>query len=163
MTQPSRTNWHEWVRSNQGVGVVLLSILALLTAYLVSSNWVYLRVRDGFYLGFFPLSAVAIMAATAVGMALDRNRRKTTQTMRSSDWRTWTVPWILTVALLGYFWLMTEVGFVISTPVVLAPTIYFLGARPARSAVVASLLITVCVYVAFRVIGTNIPQGPLPI
>lgn len=163
MAKPSRMNWQRWMRSNQGVGIILLCLLGLLTADMLTSSWVYLRVRDGFYLGFFPLSAVAIMAFTAIGIGLDRNRRNATQAMRSSDWRTWTFPWVLAAAVLGYFWLMTEVGFVISAPFVLAPTIYLLGARPARSAIVASLLITVCVYAAFRIIGTNIPQGPLPI
>ena len=103
------------------------------------------------------------MVITALGIVLDSNRRRTTQSMRSSDWRTWTYPWVLSTVLLGYFWLMTVVGFVISAPLVLAPTIYLLGARPARSAIIASLVITVSVYVAFRVIGTNIPQGPMPI
>ena len=41
-------NWHDWLRSNQGVGVVVLGGLIVLTASMLDTHWVYIRVRDGF-------------------------------------------------------------------------------------------------------------------
>ncbi len=158
----SELGWYDWWRTNRGVGIVFLVALLTLLAYLFTRDWAYIKLRDGIRLGFFPIAAVALMILTAVGLIFDRHHRETTSEMVNSDWRTWCYPVIATATLLAYFWTMTILGFVISTPILLAPVMYLLGARPLRAAIAASLITTVAVYVVFRVIGTSIHQGPLP-
>ena len=40
-------------RSNRGIGAGLAIVFALLLAHLLTAEWVYVRLRDGFYLGGF--------------------------------------------------------------------------------------------------------------
>ena len=158
-----RRDFSRWLHTNQGVGAGITVLLVILLVYLLASDWVYTELRDGMRLGFCPVAAVVLMIVCSLGLLVDRHRKEAPEEQAQANWQSWFYPLVILLVLFVYFHVTRRVGFVFTTPVLLVPVIYWLGARPWKAALAAALIITVSVYVIFRILNTNIPQGPLPI
>jgi hypothetical protein len=70
--------------------------------------------------------------------------------------------WVIAAAAMAtcyvYFDLAWRIDFLLVTPVFIAGATYVLGVRPLRSAIVASLVITIVIYGIFRAIGIELPS-----
>lgn len=146
-----------WIRTNQGVAACLVGASALLILYLITSEWVFERLRDGFRLGFFSTVAAIAMLVCAAAMMVDRRRGETDPDIaraRRSDWA------IVVGALAScyvYFELAWRLDFLLVTPVFMAAATFALGVRPVRSAIVAGVVLTLVIYGLFRAIGIELP------
>ncbi len=146
-----------WIKTNQGVAVCIAGVVVVLLIYLGTSEWAYQKLRDGFRLGFFSAVAAVAMLACAVLMMVDRQRSETDPDMARSGW----LDWIVTAAVMAicylYFELAWRLDFLLVSPFFIAGGTYALGVRPVRAAIVAGVVITVVIYVLFRLIGIELP------
>ena len=65
----------DWIRTNQGVGVVITALTVALLVYLSQQEWVFVKLRDGFRLGFFTILATFSMLLCSVAMIFDDHKR----------------------------------------------------------------------------------------
>lgn len=160
---PERSGYRAWIRTNQGVGVILTAALALFLLYLRQSSWVHERLRDGFTLGFFPVTGVVLMMLCAICLIVDRNRRERIEELSDMRWMWFFFCLGVLIACGIYFYLVLEIGYLLVTPVFLSIFIFLLGLRPWTSCLISGGVITVLVFGLFWLIGIELPPGILPI
>ena len=151
----------KWLKSNQGVGVILTSLFTALLIYIHLSPWAHRKLRDGFSLGFFPAVAIVLLIIFSLILIFDSRRKEVLQ-----DLETLTLKFFLgaVIAVVGswlYFSLMREIGFLIVTPFFLLLAMYVLGLRPWRKTLIIAVPMTVIVYGIFRTMGIALPPGIL--
>ncbi len=159
---PERTEFQAWIRTNQGVGVILTACLGLYLLYLQFSPWVHERLRDGFTLGFFPVTGIVLMMVFTVTLILDGNRRERIEELENMRWRWFLFCVAILLVCSVYFYLILEIGFLLVSPVFLAVFIFMLRLRPWTSCVTAGAVMTILVYALFRLMGIELPPGILP-
>jgi len=152
----------DWIRTNQGFGVVVTALLLLLVLYLTQQEWVFERLRDGFQLGFFTLVSAGTMLACSLAMIFDGHKDKTDKEMAAVNRQDFILPAIVVVVCYIYFELAWRVDFLIVTPFFLAVGVYVLGIRPIRTAVIAGVIISITIFGLFRVIGIYLPSFIIP-
>lgn len=145
------------IKSNQGIAVCLTVLVLALLVYLLSSDWVYQELRDGFWLGFFPVAAVIAMLTSTIMMIFDRHRHVIDEDVARAGWLDGLVIGAVVVACFVYFQLAWNFDFLLVSPVFLTVGIYILGARPIRLVIASALVMTAVVYVLFRLIGIELP------
>lgn len=151
-----------WIKSNQGVAVCLTATAVALLAYLLSSEWVYQKLRDGFRLGFFPVVAVVAILACTLTMIFDRHRHAVDEDVARTGWLDWIVAGATFVVCFVYFQLAWTLDFLLVSPVFLTGVMYLFGARPFRAAMTFALIMTVVIYLLFRLIGIELPTVIIP-
>lgn len=149
-------------RSNRGIGIGLTVAFLTLLVYLFSSEWVYLRLRDGFYLGAFPVAGAVAMLLCAILLIFDRYHREVPERLMDLRWS----DWLKVVALLLAAWLLfalaSRTSTLLAAPVFLLILMYIFGVRPWTTAVVLALVMGGSVYVVFSLLGIELPHGALP-
>jgi hypothetical protein len=146
-----------WIKSNQGVAVLLTAVVGTLLVYLLSSEWVYQELRDGFKLGFFPVAAAVATLVCTVAMIFDKQRHLVDEDVAKTGWFDWAVAGVCVVACFVYFQLAWQFDFLLVSPVFLAGAMYIFGVRPIRSAITSAVIMSIFVYVLFRLIGIPLP------
>ena len=64
----------ELFKTNKGIGIILTVLGGILLAYLLSSDWVYEKLRDGFHLGLFTvISAITMIICSVAGLGHGRD------------------------------------------------------------------------------------------
>ena len=154
--------WADWIRTNQGVGVVITVLIVALLVYLSQQEWVFEKLRDGFQLGFFTILATLTMLLCSVAMIFDGHKRDSDKEMSAMNRQDFIVPAIAAVACYSYFELAWRIDFLLVTPIFLAAGIYVLGIRPLRTGVIAGVVITVTMFGLFRLIGIYLPSFIIP-
>lgn len=156
-----------WVQTNKGVGVVLTAILAGLLVYLLQSPWVYREQRDGFLLGFIPLLSIVLMLACSLLMIFDSHKREiveeTSEAKLSLSWRTLLSGIAAVLVSYVYFQVSLIIGFLAATPLFLFLLMYVFGARPWKLVLIFAISTTVLIYLAFRLLGVELPSGIFPL
>ncbi|MFT5438958.1 MAG: hypothetical protein ACI9MJ_000819 [Alphaproteobacteria bacterium] len=148
----------DWIKTNQGIACCIAGISVALLVYLGTSEWAFRVLRDGFRLGFFTAVAVFTMLICALTMVFDRHRHETDKELTQSRWMDWVIAAAAMATCYVYFDLAWRIDFLLVTPVFIAGATYVLGVRPLRSAIVASLVITIVIYGIFRAIGIELPS-----
>lgn len=138
---------------------MLSVLLGVFLLYLLSSDWTQEKLRDGFTLGFFPVTGVSAMLACTMMLAVDSHRHEVEATLRDVDWRAWFACVVLLAGSYGYFILMQRFGFLIATPVFLLLSMHTLGLRPWKAVGIASAVITLVVFGLFSILGVSLPKG----
>ncbi len=150
--------WADWIRTNQGLGVVLSVLIVALLIYLSLQEWVFEILRDGFYLGFFTILATFTMLLCSVAMIFDGHKRESDEQMSAMNRQDFIIPAIAAVSCYFYFELAWRFDFLLVTPIFLTSGIYILGIRPLRTAIIAGVIITVTLFGLFRLIGIYLPS-----
>lgn len=161
-TPTEQTPFQAWIRTNQGIGVLLTACLGLYFLFLQLSPWVHERLRDGFTLGFFPVTGVVLMMIFTVTLIFDGNRRERIQELEDMKWKWFLFCVAVLLVCSVYFYLVLEIGFLLVSPVFLTFYIFMLRMRPWTSCASAGVVMTVLVYGLFRLIGIELPPGILP-
>jgi predicted Co/Zn/Cd cation transporter (cation efflux family) len=151
-----------WLRTNQGVGVVITVMIGLLLLYLSQQDWVFEKLRDGFQLGFFTIVSAFTMLACSLAMIFDGHKRQSDKEMAAMDRKDFTVPAIAAAVCFISFMLAWGFDFLLVTPVFLAVGVYVLGIRPIRKCGISGVIITVIIFAMFRVIGISLPSFIIP-
>jgi hypothetical protein len=159
---PERSPVQKWIRTNQGVGVLLTACLLAYLTFLQFSPWVHEELRDGFTLGFFPVTGVVFMLLCTVSLILDRNRNERIRELDEMRWVWFLFSIVVLVGCGAYFYLILEIGYLLVSPFFLFVFVYFLGLRPWSSALIAGAVTAVLVYGLFKLIGIDLPPGILP-
>jgi hypothetical protein len=147
-----------WIQTNQGIASCIALVSVGLLIYLVTSEWAYRELRDGFRLGFFTAVAVIAMLICAIVMMIDNHRQDVDDdiaALKVSDW------FVALVVLLGcylYFTLTWQTEFLLVTPVFVAVATYAFGVRPIWMSIAAGLVTTVIIFALFRLIGIELPS-----
>ena len=148
-------------RSNRGIGAGLAIVFALLLAHLLTAEWVYVRLRDGFYLGGFTLAGTVAMLGLALVLLVDRHRHDVSEEMASLK----VADWVKALALLAGAWLMFEAarrfGALVAGPAFMFALMLLLGVRPWTHAALAAVIMGGVVYAVFRLLGVAMPEGAL--
>ncbi len=152
----------DWIRTNQGVGVVITVLIVALLIYLSQQEWVFEILRDGFQLGFFTVLSAVTMLLCSVAMIFDGHKLYSDKQMTAMNRQDFIIPGIAAVVCYIYFELAWRFDFLLVTPVFLASGIYVLGMRPLRTAVIAGVIITVTLFGLFRLIGIYLPSHIIP-
>lgn len=152
-----------WIRTNRGFAAGVLVVCLALAVYQLLSPRTFIVQRDGFYLGFFPLLGIGLMAISAAVMLFDRFRSEEVEDLVTLSWRFVGYVALMTLAGYAFFWLTLSIGYLIMAPLYLAILTYWLGVRPLYAAVISALVMAVGVYALFRLIGIELPAGLLPI
>jgi hypothetical protein len=147
-----------WIQTNQGIASCIALVSVGLLIYLVTSEWAYRELRDGFRLGFFTAVAVIAMLICAIVMMIDNHRQDVDDdiaALKVSDW------FVALVVLLGcylYFTVTWQTEFLLVTPVFVAVATYAFGVRPIWMSIAAGLVTTVIIFALFRLIGIELPS-----
>lgn len=151
-----------WLRTNQGVGAILLALMGLLTLFIWFSPWAHREMRDGFTLGFFPLLGAVAMLVCAAIMVVDNQRKEVPDDFQFGHLSD--IP--LTIAMLAatyvYFQVSHAIGFLLASPPFLLAFMLILGLRPWTIAAGVSVGMTIVIYIVFSLLGITLPQGPMP-
>lgn len=151
-----------WLKTNQGVSVLLIFFFSFLFIYLWFSPWAHRKLQDNFTLGFFPIFGMAILILLTAIMTIDKHRKLTMPKMHAMDLK---VLFFCLTILLGcwiYSTLIERIGFLLLSPVFLMGYSYSLGMRPWTYVVCSGIAITAIVYVVFTLIEVELPSGILP-
>ncbi|MEK9723673.1 MAG: tripartite tricarboxylate transporter TctB family protein [Rhodospirillaceae bacterium] len=151
-----------WLRTNQGVGVCIAAVITALIVYLLTQDWVYTELRDGFHLGTFTVASAVVMLACAVGMTIDGHRADSEDDMRKMQWRDWLVVAVGLIGCFAYFQLAWNIDFLLITPFFLCAAMYVLGVRPLRTAIIAAVVTTVTIFFLFHLLGIDLPSFLTP-
>ena len=151
----------KWLKSNQGVGVILTSLFTALLFYIYLSPWAHRKLRDGFSLGFFPAVAIVLSIIFSLIIIFDSRRKEVLQDLETLNLKSFLGAVIAVVGSWLYFSLMREIGFLIVTPFFLLLAMYVLGLRPWRKTLIIAVPMTVIVYGIFRTMGIALPPGIL--
>ena len=151
----------QWLRTNQAVGFAGVLGSVFLAAHLVLSPETFLKLSDGFYLGFFPLAGIALLLATSLVMTVDSWRNQVPPDLATLSIRQVLTVLIVVLAAWGYFWLMRSAGVLIATPIFLGLSSYALGYRSRRKAVLNVIICTIIGYLLVKVLDLPSLLGPL--
>lgn len=161
-TLNEQTEKPAWIRTNQGVGVCLVAVFGILIIYLMTQDWVYTELRDGFHLGTFTVVAAVAMLLCAVALVLDRHRHDTDEEMLSVRTRDFLTAIVAALTCFIYFKLAWNVDFLIITPIFLFGGMYILGVRPLRTALFAGVVTTAVIFGLFFLLGIRLPSFLTP-
>ena len=158
----SPENRADWIRTNQGVGVVITALIIVLLIYLSQQEWVFQRLRDGFQLGFFTVVSAFTMLLCSVAMIFDGFKNKTDKEMSSMNRLDFIMPVVVVAVCYIYFLLAWRYDFLLVTPIFLAAGIYSFGIRPLRTVIIGGIVITLTIFGLFRLIGIYLPSYIIP-
>jgi len=151
-----------WLRTNQGVGVLICIATIILLVYLVAQDWTFEVLRDGFHLGTFTLvSAVAILLC-GIALVFDGQKNVVEEELAESRPIEFVYAVAMLVACYVYYQLAWKVDFLLITPLFLCAGMFILGVRPAWVAVVAGVVTTVVMFGLFHLIGLDLPSFLTP-
>jgi predicted membrane channel-forming protein YqfA (hemolysin III family) len=158
----SPENRVDWIRTNQGVGVVITALIIVLLIYLSQQEWVFQRLRDGFQLGFFTVVSAFTMLLCSVAMIFDGFKNKTDKEMSAMNRLDFIMPVVVVAVCYIYFLLAWRYDFLLVTPIFLAAGIYSFGIRPLRTVIIGGIVITLTIFGLFRLIGIYLPSYIIP-
>jgi len=166
-------------RTNRVVAIWLAVLSVVLLGYLLTQDWVYDQQRDGFRLGFFSVVGAIAMLLCAVAMMFDRQRDETTPEMATITLRQ-TGKSLVALVLMGIFFILAwddhfaqewlrgildviplTGEFVVWASLFLAFGMYALGLRPALSALISGVIVSLVIFGLFRLIGITLPTSLL--
>ena len=147
-----------WLRTNRGTAACLSLGFAALLVYLLSTDWVFQELRDGFILGGFTLVSVFAMLVCCISIMVDRHHAVVEDEMQDMAWMDWVVVLCAVALCYGYFTLAWKFDFVIVSAVVMTGTVYTLGVRPLGTALVSGVVIAVVIFTLFWTLGIRLPS-----
>ncbi len=153
----------QWLRTNQGVGVLIAISAALLFFYLWQQDWYHRVQRDRFSLGFFPGLGVGAMFVSALAISVDQWRKEVAEDMATVTWRDLGWALLFTVAGFVLFQLMELLGLPLAAAIFLFALMTLLGVRPWYLAAGSSVAVAVIVFVLFSLLGIRLPGGFFPL
>jgi hypothetical protein len=154
-------NFREWVKSNQAIGVILSLVLTALLGQLLFSPWVFRRLADGFYLGFFPILSVGLLLLVSLTLIFDSQRKKIPAELENLTSKSFLWALLMLGGCWLYFVAMREIGFLIITPIFLFLTAYILGLRPWWKCIIGAVTMKTIVFLMFSLLGIKLPPGIL--
>ena len=162
---PTKTNLRglgRWCRTNQGIGILLASVVALLFLYLWQQDWFHREQRDGITLGFFPALGLVAMLMASMALAVDKWRHVEAEEMADVGWRDLVWALLFCLAALVMYRLMEPLGLPLASALFLAGMIYLLGLRPWYLAPALAVVIALIILAVFMLLGIRLPGGIVP-
>lgn len=158
----SGPGFSRWLRTNQGVGILLAVLAAGLFLYLWNQDWFHRVQRDRFSLGFFPGLGVGAIFLCAVALIVDRSRNQISDDMGALGWPD--LFWSLAFCIGSYvmFLLMEPLGLTLSAAIFLFVVISALGMRPWLTVLGIAVAISVMITAVFVLLGIRLPGGIFP-
>lgn len=151
-----------WMRTNQGVGVLITVATVVLLAYLTTQDWVYQQLRDGFHLGTFTLvSAIAILVC-GISLIIDKRKKTVEEDLAKARPIEFVYAVIMLVICYVYYELAWRVDYLLVTPAFLFGGMYILGVRPVYIAAITAVVTTVVLFGLFYLIGLDLPSFLTP-
>ena len=120
-------------------------------------EWAHQELRDGFQLGFFPLTGAGACLFCTLVMVVDSQRARIEEDLERIGWLDWLLAPVVLVLLYLFYQAAWTFGFALVAPVFLAAATYALGARPWWTAAVSGVATTLTISIAFWVIGIDLP------
>ncbi|MDI7261194.1 MAG: tripartite tricarboxylate transporter TctB family protein [Thermodesulfobacteriota bacterium] len=154
-------NLRQWLKSNQGIGVMVSLFFLAFLVYLLLSPWVYTKLGDGFRLGFFPILSVVLILLPSLILIFDSHRKETPADLKILSFKSFLVVLLLLAGCLFYFVIMNKIGFLIITPFFLFFSIYALGLKSWWKGIIVAVVMTVIVYTMLSLLGLKLPAGIL--
>jgi len=115
-------------------------------------DWSQKTARDGITAGFFPKAILILAIILCIGMAVNIYSNEVPKSLENFDFKNLIYVIISLFICWGYFLLLLEVGFFISSFLFLSLTIYFLGPGSWKISIVTTLIIVFFVYTFFILI-----------
>jgi hypothetical protein len=157
---PGGTASSMW-RSNRGVALLLMVVLAAIAIYIWQSDWAHRVMRDGFRLGGFPMIGVILMAIFAGVLIFDRRARLVEPELASLTLFSALVALGLLALLYLTFQAYWLIGFAPSVAIFVIGVAVALGYRPVWIAILTGLGTAVVLRVIAFALGVPVPDGPL--
>ena len=153
----------KWLVSNQALGIFLGAGFVLFFCGLYLTPSVHDKLYDGFSLGFFPLSAVALMVILSLCLVVDSHRHE--KAAESGGIGLTSLAVCLCVGGGGFLSIVAIeiVGFLLVAPPLLILSAILLGMRLESGVVITAIVSTAIIYTLFRILGFTPPSGLLPI
>ena len=152
-----------WLVSNQALGIFLaIGFLSFFCGLYLTPS-VHDKLYDGFSLGFFPLSAAALMIILSLCLVVDSHRHENATEPGGIGLTGFAV--CLCVGGGGFLAIVAIeiVGFLLVAPLLLIFSAILLGMRLDAGVVTTAVASTVIIYILFRILGFAPPSGLLPI
>lgn len=148
-------------RTNRGLALWLLVVVAAIGANIWFSDWAHQASRDGFTLGGFPLFAVGMMVLSLVIMLFDGKARKATPEFANVKLTDLLVV-LITIALsVVAFLAIGWIGFVPAITLFVFVGATALGFRPLWISLLVALATGFGLRVLLFALGMNVTDGPL--
>jgi len=147
-------------KSNQSIGAIMTCLFCALLTYILLTPWAHRKLRDGFLLGFFPGLAVLLLIIFSLILIVDSRRTQIPDRLENLTFKYFLYTVLAIICSFIYFKAMTGIGFLIATPLFLVISMYVLGIKSLQSLLTVSIMISVIVYVVFRIMGIELPPTP---
>ncbi len=138
--------------TNKVISIILLSIFLILLIYTYNMDWSQKTARDGITAGFFPKAILILSMIFCIGMAVNTYSNEVPESLEEFDFKNLIYVVISLFICWGYFLLLLELGFFISSFLFLSLSIYFLGPGSWKVSLITTLIIIVFVYTFFSLI-----------
>lgn len=148
-------------RTNRGLSVLLLILVAGLGASIWFSDWAHQEVRDGFILGGFPLFALGLMVLSLLIMLFDRQAKAATPELRTLHIGNVLMILAATALVSLAFVAIPWIGFVPAITLLVAIGAVLLGFRPVWLGCVVALCTGLGLWGLLFALGISVADGPL--
>jgi len=152
---------HKLVFSNRVIGLICISVFLFLLIYIYKAEWSEHVARDKISVGLFPKWTLFLAIFFSVGMIFNKYREDVPVLLQDFNYKT------LIISLLGlffcwlYFFVLTYLGFIVTTFFFTALATFFLGPKSWKTSLVLALIITFFTYGFFYLLQVELPVGDL--
>lgn len=148
------------IRTNQGAACTILAALLCVAVCLLLSDWVFVRVSDGFRLGTFPLAYLLLTITLIASTALDSRRNLTLAHLEDISMVGLLRVCVFISASLGLAFFQELTGFIPWAFVLALTTGMAMGQKSPFILLVYSMGSALAFFAVFYALGFSISAGP---
>lgn len=148
------------LQTNRGIGMLLGAIFIGLMVYIILGTDSFRVLRDGFYLGTFPMIGAALCIILCGIMLVDRFRNRGVEELENLSPKGLAFVCGAVVAGFIFIQLIRYTGFGVAGVVYLTALLYVGGVRPPYHALFVACCMTAGVYLLFFVVGIPLQLVP---
>ncbi len=148
------------LRTNRGVGVILSAVAGALLLYVIVGTDSFRVLRDGFYLGTFPMIGAGACLVLSLVLLVDRFKNQEVEEME--DLTKSGLLFVVGAVIAGviFIQLVRFTGFGVAGTVYLGTMLSIAGVRPIRNAILYGFGMTAGVFLLFTIVGINLDLIP---
>ncbi|MEX2643296.1 MAG: tripartite tricarboxylate transporter TctB family protein [Acetobacterales bacterium] len=147
-------------RTNRGVGLLVGGIFVLLLLYIMLGADSFRVLRDGFYLGTFPMIGAGACIICSAVMVFDRFRNREIEELGDLTGKGLVFVTASVAAGFIFIQLIHYIGFGAAGVVYLSTMLFVSGVRPVRNALMFAVGMTFGVYALFTIVGVPLALVP---
>lgn len=145
--------------SNRVIGIIFIIIFLSLLFYVQTTEWGARTARDNIKLSFIPSLALTFCLLVSIGMILSPSSHEVPEKLINYSSVYLITIFVTIIAIFIYFYLMQQLGFIVSSIIFLGLGNYILGLKDKKIALIIALAFTLVIFSVFTILGVQVPSG----